>query len=587
MSDKNLRVSIGAEISGLVKGLNDSKTATKGAAREFDMMGAGLRSLAGAAAGLVTVSSIFRGIASSVEAANVQLQAVAAVESRLRSMGDAAGFTSQELQKMASGLQAVSLFGDEEILTSVTQQMLTFGNVSGDVFRRAQQSALDLSTVLGTGLQNSAIMLGKALNDPVQGLTALRRVGVQFSNAQEAAIKSMVATNRVAEAQGVILREVEKQFGGAAQAAANAGTGPITQLKNAFGDLQEELGIQLLPSLNRLATLLKDKITSKEAVDSLRDFAFALNMVIDGAITALGPLQRVYGWLDAIGGFTPPGALLNWFKDYNRELRITQETTQAISDAGRAVERMMLTGFDAPAPAVTSSGGGGNARADVRKTLAQALTEQLREQQQIQRDILRMGVDEYRTTLRRLSAITAVNQALAQGPTAVAAQDLMSIGRTLEDMPMPTIFLPEGLANVRLLNEEFNRMNFVLAQMSGETAVALGEGLRGAFESSLNLIADSVVGLQKMTNIMDGLRDILRRFIADLAVAIARAYVLASLQSIISPKSTFGAIFAGALGIGGGVAPKMKVDMGTMTIRGSDIVASMNAELRLQSQAGA
>jgi hypothetical protein len=248
---------------------------------------------------------------------------------------------------------------------------------------------------------------------------------------------------------------------------------------------------------------------------------------------------------------------------------------------------MMLTGFGDPAPVAAPTSGGGASTGDARKTLAQALTDQLREQQQIQRDILRMGVDEYRTTLQRLSAITAVNQALAQGPTGVAAQDLMSIGRTLQDMPMPTIFLPEGLANVRLLNEEFDRMGYVLAQISGETAVALGEGLRGAFESSLTLIADSVVGLQKMSNIMDNLRDIMRRFIADLAVAIARAYVLASLQSVFSPKSTFGAIFGGALGVGGGVAPKMKIDMGSMTIRGSDIVASMNAELRLQSQAGA
>jgi hypothetical protein len=605
MSDKKLTVRIGAEISGLVKGLNDSRTATKGAQRQFDMMGAGLRSLAGAAAGLVTVSAVFRGITSSVEAANVQLQAVAAVESRLRSMGDAAGFTSGQLQKMASNLQQISLFGDEQILQEVTSVMLTFGRVAGEEFERAQKASLDLSAALGGSLQGAAMQVGKALQDPVQGLTALRRSGVSFSDEQVNLIKRLNETGRAAEAQRMILAELERQFGGAAESARRAGTGPIQGLKMAFGDMQEELGMRLLPALNEFAEILTAEMVSQENIDSVKMLGDALgNMIriLAGGYNVMRTTQKFFQ--DITGNNTPlevAGRLLAggpaFMNDVERE---RQEMDRMVDWMRNLRDETAAATRSIPAGGNNINGGGG----DARKTLAQNLTEQLREQQQIQRDILRMGVDEYRTTLQRLSAITAVNNALGARPTEVselgafgaadnsaeavqeAALAAFRLQTALTGLPTQ-IIMPESLDGVRLLNEEFNRMNFVLAQISGETAVALGEGLRGAFESSLTLVADSVVGLQKMTNVMNGLRDILKRFIADLAVAIARAAVLASLQSVFSPKSTFGALFAGALGIGGGVAPKMKVDMGTMTIRGSDIVASMNAELRLQSQAGA
>jgi hypothetical protein len=149
------------------------------------------------------------------------------------------------------------LFGDEEILNKVTAQLLTFTNIAGPQFDRTQQAALDLATVLDGDLQSASIQLGKALNDPAKNLSALSRSGIQFSKEQIATIKSLQETNQLAEAQNIILAELERQYGGQAKAAAEV-DGGITQLSNAFGDFKEQVGKQLLEALKPTIKALKE-----------------------------------------------------------------------------------------------------------------------------------------------------------------------------------------------------------------------------------------------------------------------------------------------------------------------------------------
>jgi hypothetical protein len=167
-----------------------------------------------------------------------QEQALAQLEARLRSTQGAAGLTRDELVEMASALQRVTTVGDEATL-GAQALLLTFTRIGGEVFPRALEAVLDMSEGMGQGLQQSAVQLGKALNDPIQGITALQRVGVQFTDQQREQIRTMVEAGRVAEAQGVILDELETQFGGAARAARDTLGGALKALKNAFGDLLE------------------------------------------------------------------------------------------------------------------------------------------------------------------------------------------------------------------------------------------------------------------------------------------------------------------------------------------------------------
>ena len=221
-----------------------------------------------------------------VKAFQQQAKAIAQVEAGLKSTGASVGYTSQQLQQMASDLQSKTLFGDEQILKDATSQLLTFTNITGEQFARTQQAALDLATRLDGDLKGASIQLGKALNDPVANLSALSRSGIQFSDEQKEVIKSMAETGRLAEAQTLILDELNKQYGGSAEAAA-AADGGFTQLSNSFGDLQEEFGKILVDVLQPLVDFLKGVVTSLQQVSpQMKQMAVTISLVV----AAIGPL---------------------------------------------------------------------------------------------------------------------------------------------------------------------------------------------------------------------------------------------------------------------------------------------------------
>lgn len=193
------------------------------------------------AAGLTTLAAAIN-IRQSLELWDRQEQAVTRVETAVRSTGMAAGLTARQLQDMAAGMQKITTFGDEDILAKVTAPLLTFTQISGPQFEQAQRAVLDLSTVLEMDLKSAALQVGKALNDPARGLSMLSRAGIQFSEEQTNIIKQLQKTGEIAKAQEVILTELATQFGGQSQAAAERGLGPLRQLSNEWGDLQEKMG---------------------------------------------------------------------------------------------------------------------------------------------------------------------------------------------------------------------------------------------------------------------------------------------------------------------------------------------------------
>ena len=163
---------------------------------------------------------------------------VAMLESRIKSTGGVAGFTAQQLVRIGGELQRVSTFSGGAI-AGMQELLLTFTNVRGDNFTSASKAILDMATVMKGDLKGAAIQVGKALNDPVLGATALTKVGVLLSESQKETIKQMVALNDIAGAQSIILKELATEFGGAAEAARNTLGGALTGLKEAFGDLFE------------------------------------------------------------------------------------------------------------------------------------------------------------------------------------------------------------------------------------------------------------------------------------------------------------------------------------------------------------
>jgi len=228
-----------------------------------------------------------------VRAFQEQAKAIAQVEAGLQSTAGQVGYTSEQLQSMASNLQKTTLFGDEEILKDATAQLLTFTNISGEQFERTQKAALDLATRLDGDLKSASIQLGKALNDPIANLSALSRSGIQFSEEQKEVIKSLTESGRLAEAQTLILDELNKQYGGSAEAAAKA-EGGFTQLANAFGDLQEQFGAILVEVLQPVIEYLRTLIERFQRL-SPETKKMIVNMSLVAA--AVGPLVFIFGQL--------------------------------------------------------------------------------------------------------------------------------------------------------------------------------------------------------------------------------------------------------------------------------------------------
>lgn len=186
-------------------------------------------------------------VSEAVEAQNVQAQLAAVLEST----GQAAGVSAGMANALADAFSKSTRFSDEAILSG-ENILLTFTKIGSNVFPATTKTMLNMSQALGQDLKGSAIQLGKALNDPVQGITALRRVGVNFSDAQERVIKQLVATGKLEEAQKLILAELETEFGGSAEAAGKTFAGQLDILKNRLSNVKEALGGLALEKLSGL-----------------------------------------------------------------------------------------------------------------------------------------------------------------------------------------------------------------------------------------------------------------------------------------------------------------------------------------------
>jgi hypothetical protein len=171
-------------------------------------------------------------------------------EAVIRSTGAAAKVTAAQMSDLAGSLSDLSGV-DDEVIQSGENVLATFTSIRNEVgkgnniFDQATEAALNMSAALGTDLQASAIQVGKALNDPIKGVTALSKVGVSFTDQQREQIKAMVEAGDVMGAQKVILAELSKEFAGAAEAAKT----PAMEAQVAWGNFQEMIGEKLLPVL--------------------------------------------------------------------------------------------------------------------------------------------------------------------------------------------------------------------------------------------------------------------------------------------------------------------------------------------------
>ena len=192
-----------------------------------------------------------------------QAQAEAKLTAVLKATGYAAGFTTEQLKAQAAEIQKNTGIGDELTL-SMQGILASFKNIKGDQFSAATMAILDMSTVMTKAgkdtdqIEQASIQLGKALNDPIKGISALSRVGIMFTDQQKEQIRTLQESGDMMSAQKIILEELKSEFGGAAEGV-DKNVKSFRLFKDAIGDTEEEIGRALTE--NMTLTSVFDKLT--------------------------------------------------------------------------------------------------------------------------------------------------------------------------------------------------------------------------------------------------------------------------------------------------------------------------------------
>ncbi|MEE2848260.1 MAG: hypothetical protein VX561_00120 [Pseudomonadota bacterium] len=298
-----LRVILGLDSGEFEGGLTKAQAHLKKVGAQMQSMGQTMMVAGATMTATITAPIIAAGF-HLLQGSQDAAAAAAQVKAALESMGGASGKTFDQLSKTAEQLRNMTGVDDDEILTKVTANLLTFGNVAGSVFDRAQRAVLDISARMKTDLMGSTMMVGKALNDPVKGLAALRRVGIQFTEQQEKQIKAMAEANNMAGAQSIMLRELERQFGGAAEAAGKADVWmplktALMDLEGAFEPLIRDL---FAPLINKVAEMARAFAGVSPQMQTFVLAAAGIAAIAGPVITGLGAMVTAAGALTAALG---------------------------------------------------------------------------------------------------------------------------------------------------------------------------------------------------------------------------------------------------------------------------------------------
>ena len=269
--------------------------------RAGQQIGTGIqRSATLAAAGIgILAGNVLIGLDSLVKLEKQQAQTEAAI----KSTGGAAGITAKQIRDMAEEFESMNATVGDEVIQEAENLLLTFTNVNKKAFKPTLQAALDINTRLGRGpegLSGTMRQLGKALNDPTKGLAALTRIGITFDAKTTKRIKTLQSQGKLFEAQGVILKELDKRFGGSFLAEGGTTGGKVAKFRDSIEDLQRTLAAGMLPVVSNLADALSDLFRDPAIQKGVQQFgkdlaAFFTPSRIKGGIAAIKDLAAVVG----------------------------------------------------------------------------------------------------------------------------------------------------------------------------------------------------------------------------------------------------------------------------------------------------
>lgn len=306
MADTKTSVVIQARVDGLasVKNLEGGLTSLGNKADtvggKFQKFNGLLRGLGGAiaAAGIGRILGNASEVAAGFEAETRLL------EQGLKNVGAGTG-ELERLQGVADKLGKATLFNEEDFRQGFGL-LTSFGNIGTENYEKVATAAANVAQVSGTDVSSAFMQLAKALNDPVAGLSALSRSGIQFTEQQKEMIKGMVESGNIVGAQTMILKELEAQYGGTAVAAAGGAAGVKDTFGEAMYDLNVAIGQVVNTALPPLLNLLTNVVNAFTALPGPVQTVIVAIAGIGGAALLLAPLVTAFGTIGPlIAGIGP------------------------------------------------------------------------------------------------------------------------------------------------------------------------------------------------------------------------------------------------------------------------------------------
>lgn len=262
------------------------------------------------------------------------------IQAQLTATGFAAGKSAAEMESMAQAVARATLASLTEVRTA-QGILLSFRSITEDSFDAALRASQDLAAAGFGSITDAAKQLGKALEDPVTGLSSLRRAGVTFSSSQKQVIKDLVETGNKAEAMAMILEGINSQVGG-------AGVGAGKGLAGAFDSLSQ--------SVENFWTAVGDTAVASTTMDIINNLADSIQRLSD-----------MMSDLDDL-------SIQSLSREYQNQLTI-------VTNLGAQLQKMRQAAGDSPSNRQSANISRQRGRVDAERAILQTLEDQLKARQ--------------------------------------------------------------------------------------------------------------------------------------------------------------------------------------------------------------
>lgn len=253
-------------------------------------------------AGAIGGAAFAKGITEAIGRVEEFKKASAQVDQALKNSGNTANTSAVEIAAWADKLEERTGRAGEEVM-AVSANLASFG-FGEDIFFRAIELADDMSAAWGGDLRENIEGLSRALDDPINGMAMLSKRGVKLTEDQKALAKQFFDTGQKADAQKVVLKALEDQVKGVAEAGFGGLTKALALAQKRWDDAFESLvtGEGGVRGLDQSLARLVDTVSSPEFIDAAVTFGAALTEAINIAAQAIiftwQKAEAFLKWLD-------------------------------------------------------------------------------------------------------------------------------------------------------------------------------------------------------------------------------------------------------------------------------------------------